>query len=796
MNSRILPFRTAIRIALGLILFWGGLALAASDWLTVNQDLSAQRYVENLGLSRDNLRGLRVLCEARLNEPAWFGSGLVKVDDTLYVTTLRATYALSARDCRPRWRAPVSFNNPALPNYFATRGVTFQGGRLYRGTADGQLLALDAQTGALIWSKSIANPENGEYVIAAPIAWSGLIFTGIASSDLGIRGRVLALDTVTGETRWVFQSMEMGNELGGGFWTSFSLDETTETLYAPVTNPSPVFYPPARPGPNRHTNSVVALNARTGALKWSYQPLPADEHDWDLSATPTLYRTVENTFRLAVTGKSGVVYGLDPRQPENAFKTPGTTLYHTNIPLTEAWLRVCPGAGAQYNGTARHPGLGLLFVGMIDWCRYFMSSPPTSSSDHAGGKTTPDYQSQPYGRLTALDERTGAIRWQWPAPAPLVAGLVTTEQGLLLAGDVKGRFTVHDAQNGTVLKTIELEAALNHGLIAYPLDGQPRIAVATGGTSMTTAGVAGPLAVKLLGMDPGETVTRHQFPRLLPEDPDGEAGKALFLSVCSNCHGKSATGGLYPSLMRNGDLSSPKHLADFLATVPPPMPRLYPGLLDKKDVSLIAQYLRTTVFDCRSTPQNCEKPGQPKSQGTRAWRSVYSVMTSPRCLNCHTATDPSDPANNDYPRQTDLRRPHLYGISRGSDDHGLGNGRCDTCHGRYNNPITGAPGVGQQGQKQWQLAPTTMAWESRPGQPMTGSALCQMIKDPNLNGGLDGPGLLKHIETEPLVLWAWNPGIDSRGNPRSRPPLSHQAFVAAFGKWLAEGAPCPGGPSE
>ena len=784
---------TSLSLILAGVLFClsSPVARAGTEWPVINHDLTAQRYIEGLSFNRENIRRLRVLCEVELNEPAWFGSGLLEVDQTLYVTTLHASYAVSATDCRPRWRSVISFQNGTIPSYFATRGAAYEAGRLFRGTNDGRLLALDARTGNLQWAAQIADPSQSEYVISAPIAWSGRVFVGIASSDLGIRGRVMALDAQSGKTLWTFQSMEMGNELGGGFWTSFSLDEASGTLFAPVANPSPVFYPKDRPGPDLHTNSVLALDARTGALRWSYQAIPADEHDWDLSATPTLYETQDHQLRLAVTGKSGLVYGVDPTRRQQVFKTPGTTLKNTEIPLTEHWLRVCPGAGAQYNGTAHHPGLGLLFVGMIDWCRYFMSSAPTSSSDHAGGATTPDYKDQPRGMLSALDDRTGEIRWQIPQEAPVIAGLLTTSSNLLFSGDLKGMLRIRDAGTGEVLKSVDLGATLNHGLIGYAESEQSRIAVAAGGSSVATAGLAGPLQIKILGLGGGGQADHYRFPRLQPPEISDSPGMSLYLAVCGNCHGRSATGGLYPSLMRNGDLSDPKRLRHFLATVPAPMPKLYPGLLKSREVDQIAEYFRTTLFDCAATPETCKPPGKPRSLGSRDWRSVYSVLTSPRCINCHTATNSTSPSTNDYPRQTDTRRPHLYAISRGSDNKGLGNGRCETCHGLTNNPVTGAPGVSEDGKPSWQLAPTTMAWESSPGQPMDGASLCKMIQDPSLNGGLDAEGLIKHVETEAFVLWAWNPGLDSRGKPRTRPPLSHREFTAAFSRWLRQGGLCP-----
>jgi alcohol dehydrogenase (cytochrome c) len=761
------------------------------DWPTVNQNLASQRFVSLDEISPANVQKLRVLCEVRLNEPAWFGSGILKIDETLYVTTLRATYAVDASSCKPRWRAPVTFTAP-LASRFATRGAAYLDGVLFRGTNDGQLLALDARTGRLIWARTIADSTQNESLVAAPVAWNGLVFIGTATSDAGIRGRLMAVDAISGQIRWSFQSMVMGNELGGGFWTSFSLDPDTATLYAPVTNPTPIFYPEARPGPNLHTNSVVVINAMTGELRWSYQAIPRDEHDWDLSAAPTLYRTSADVPMLAVTGKSGVVYGVDQTTRALAFSVKGTTLINEDKPLTSSWTWVCPGLGAQYNGVSRNGDLGLLYVGMVDWCRYFMSTAPTSPSDHAGGATTPDYSRAPRGRLTAMDEVSGAIRWQIEHDAPFIAGIVATTGGLVFAGDVKGQFMAVDAKRGEILKTLNVGGALNNGLISYGIKGRQYLAVAVGGSSITTDGVAGPLAIKIIGMSKTSSRSSESFSRLLPPTKPSAVGSELFLTICSNCHGKSGTGALYPSLLRNGDLASPQRLRKFLASVNPPMPKLYPGLLNGREVNWIADYLRSSIFKCGQTGSvDCRPPGHGVTQGTEEWRQIYSVLTSPRCINCHTATSSSNPSSEDYPRQTDDRRPHLFGISRGTDNKGLGNGRCETCHGLTNNPKTGAPGANNEGAPLWQLAPTSMAWESSPGQPMNGSELCQMIKDPALNGGRSLQGLLVHVTTEPLVNWAWNPGVNSDGFPRTRPPLSHESFVLVFDRWIRHGAPCP-----
>lgn len=785
---------TGGRIVLALLcICWMVVAEASpgKDWLTVNQGYSSERFVDSDQITPENVRRLRVLCEIRLNEPAWFGSGILKVDRTLFVTTLRATYAVDATTCAPRWRSPVIFRTP-LASRFATRGAAYLDGVIYRGTNDGQLLALNAQNGRLIWARTIADSSKNESLVAAPIAWNGHIYIGTATSDVGIRGRLMAVDARSGQIQWSFESMVMGNELGGGFWTSFSLDPEEGVLYAPATNPTPIFYPEARPGPNLHTNSVIALNALSGEYLWSYQAIPRDEHDWDLSAAPSLYRTRDGVSMLSVTGKSGVVYGVDRKSHSLVFKANGTTLINENVPLTSSWTWVCPGLGAQYNGTSRQPDGGVLYVGMVDWCRYFMSSAPTSASDHAGGATTPDYSRSPNGQLTALQETDGVIRWQKANDAPFIAGTVATRTGLLFAGDVKGRLMAVDGRNGAVIKTLPLGGALNNGLIGYEVGEAQLLAAAVGGSSITTDGVAGPLSIKVLGIDNRSGTRVWTFPRLMPDVVPSQLPSELYLTICSNCHGQTGSGALYPSLLRNGDLADRKRLRRFLATVTPPMPKLYPGLLTGKEVDLIADYLRSTIFSCgQSGGLDCKPPSSGETRGTKAWRDIYSVMVSPRCINCHTATSASDPASNDYPRQTNDRRPHFYGISRGSDSGGLGNGRCDTCHGLANNPKTGAPGANQEGQPVWQLAPISMAWETSPGQPMDGASLCAMIKNPALNGGRSLKDLLIHVTTEPLVNWAWQPGIDSSGHPRTRPPMSHAAFVDVFDRWIMEGAPCP-----
>jgi hypothetical protein len=163
--------------------------------------------------------------------------------------------------------------------------------------------------------------------------------------------------------------------------------------------------------------------------------------------------------------------------------------------------------------------------------------------------------------------------------------------------------------------------------------------------------------------------------------------------------------------------------------------------------------------------------------GLAAWQQVYSVLTHPRCINCHTATK--------YPQQGDDRHRHFANVVRGPEDKGVPALKCATCH-QEANASTGVPGG-----HNWHLAPLSMAWQDKSDKPLSSAAICAAVTDRSKNHNLDGPGLLKHHEQEPLVLWAWEPGTRIDGSPRPVPPLSHAEFVAATRRWVDAGTPCP-----
>lgn len=165
-------------------------------------------------------------------------------------------------------------------------------------------------------------------------------------------------------------------------------------------------------------------------------------------------------------------------------------------------------------------------------------------------------------------------------------------------------------------------------------------------------------------------------------------------------------------------------------------------------------------------------------EGLAAWQQVYSVLTHPRCINCHTATN--------YPQQGDDRHRHLVNVVRGIGGTGVPGLNCATCHREANADSTGVPGG-----HNWHLAPLSMAWQDQHDRPLSPADVCRAVTDRSRNHNLDGPGLLKHHEGDALVLWAWKPGRRPDGTERTLPPLSHAEFVAATRRWVKAGMPCP-----
>ena len=226
----------------------------------MNKDYSSQRYVDLDQITPENVGDLKEVCEVQLNQPVVFSAGLLMVDDTLYVTTTRQTVALDAATCELRWRHVLDFIHK--PIGATQRGLGYSDGKVFRGTNDGRVMAFDARTGKVLWEVQGADTTKMEMFSSAPISWQGKVFIGIAYSDAGIAGRLLALDIETGKELWRFNTT-LGYNAGGGFWSSYSLDPKTGEVFAGVGNPYLAYDRTAVPDDAArtvYTNSVISVD--------------------------------------------------------------------------------------------------------------------------------------------------------------------------------------------------------------------------------------------------------------------------------------------------------------------------------------------------------------------------------------------------------------------------------------------------------------------------------------------------------------------------------------------------------
>ncbi|HKT32510.1 MAG TPA: PQQ-binding-like beta-propeller repeat protein [Gammaproteobacteria bacterium] len=590
-----------------------------TGWPEYNDGYNSQRFSPLKQINTGNVADLKPLCEVKLGEEGTFESGPIVVGDVLYVTTQHTTVAMNAADCKVLWRNIYKPEETEIAP--VNRGAAYLDGRIFRGYSDGRLVALDAKTGKQLWKVQPANPKVGEFLSSAPIAWHGLVFIGLAGSDWGIRGQMMAFDARTGKERWHFYTIPEGHEPGadtwtipatvkhggGGMWTSYTLDPKTGELFVPVANPAPDYDPLHRPGDNLFTDSVVVLDARTGKLKWWYQLTHNDGLDYDLGAAPMLY-SVNGAERVALGSKDGYLYSLNRRTHKLVFSTAVTTIKNNNAVPTYAGVSVCPGplGGVEWNGPAFDPQTHDIYVGAVDWCYIYKRGKDYKfipGSYFFGTSATPDSSIPSSGWLTAVDAATGKVDWQFHAPEPVIAGVTPTAGGLVFTGDGGGDFYAFDAKSGKLLLKYASGGSMAGGVITYAVYRRQYVAFTSGNVSrMGTFNTNGSptLVVMALNVPAGSPkvvtledagIAQAAMPGVSNNASDH--GQQIFAANCSVCHGAHGEGGIGPSLQ---DESTRKDLDEVIAWIKdpkPPMPKLYPKPLTESDVQAVAAYVET-----------------------------------------------------------------------------------------------------------------------------------------------------------------------------------------------------------
>jgi alcohol dehydrogenase (cytochrome c) len=503
-----------------LVSLIGGSAVASSsdDWLGYNGSYAGDRYSTLSQINNGNVAQLHPVCAFQFGELGPAQTAPTVAGGVIYLTDDESTYALDAKTCMLRWKN--TYTDAGVKAGLANRGVALLDGKLFRGTPDSHLIAIDAATGKTLWDSVVSDSSDGSNTAAAPLAWQGKVFIGIAGSEDGVKGRIMAFSAEDGKPLWTFSTVATGNDPGastwgdasttatggGGTWSSFGLDPQTGTLFVPVGNPGPDFSADYRPGANLYTSSIVALDANTGKLRWYYQLVPHDYHDWDAAAPPALFTAADGKPMLAFAGKSGILFTMNYATHKIVAKTPVTTISNADAPFTQEGTHFCPGTlgGVEWNGPAYSSTSKLVYVNAVDWCsvvklgevRYLRGKQFLGSGNGMGVKDA----SGGTGWLTAVDPLTGNVAWKYHSPSLMVAAVTATAGGLVFTGELNGAFDAFDAAGGKLLYTFNTGGSVAGGIATYMVDRKQYVAVMSGNQSRTSVKGGGSPTLFVFGL--------------------------------------------------------------------------------------------------------------------------------------------------------------------------------------------------------------------------------------------------------------------------------------------------------
>ncbi len=499
--------------------------VAAGDWPSYNRTLAGDRFSPLKEIDRSNVAALREVCTYALPEVAALQAGLVVVDGGMYFSTDTMTYAIDAGTCAEKWKRARHTATPG-GGPAVNRGVAYMDGRVFRGTSDTHVLALDAADGHTIWDVRLDIAGPGVQLPMAPVAWHGLVFIGNAGGDrAGVIGHVYALEAASGQVKWKFDVVPASGPArdtwgrgaavgypisGGAFWTSFTLDESSGVLYVSSGNPAPDFDSAMRDGENLYSNSLIALDASSGRMLAYNQLVKHDFHDWDVDSPSPVVTLRSGRTVLASANKEGLLSVVDrgpvttlasvtalaaggsaPLELPLLYQAPTTTRENVDVPLSrDHATRFCPGilGGAEWNGAAFDPGRNTFFVGANDWCSVVQlqkENPPVPRvgapwfGNAAGGQRM-DSASAAKGWITAYDAENGHVRWRFAAPKPVLAGVTPTAGGLVFTADLDGNVYAFDGDDGRVRWQTASGQSIGGGVVSYLAAGRQRIGVASG----------------------------------------------------------------------------------------------------------------------------------------------------------------------------------------------------------------------------------------------------------------------------------------------------------------------------
>ena len=473
------------------LLLLGTVLAAQSEWPTYHGDYSGRRHSPLTQITPENVHQITLAWSFQTGQTQQIKSTPILVNGVIYITTPDNIWAIDARSARQLWRYTYPTNQGF---HIGHRGAAVYKDSVYLTTPDAHLVALDARTGKVKWDVVVADAKRGYWSTNAPLVIRNHVLVGVSGDFDNLPGILQSFDPEMGAHQWTFHSTppigtpnsQSGGATGGQMWMTGTYDPELNLVYVGTGNPTPVLNGPVRPGDNKWTGSIVALDPDTGKLAWGFQASPHDTHDWDAAEVPVL---VDGDFNgaprkmLMQASRNGYFFVLDRTTGKNLLTTPFATVNWakgidgegrpipdpTKEPSRDGVLIAPNESGAtNYRSPSFDAKTGLLIVSAHDGYGIYFFKPEHGEYGWAGA----DYNLWGRGVLRAIDYRTGKIRWNHElGEGASAAGVLTTESGLTFTGDSVGNALALRTSDGTTLWHSGI-GRVGNGPITYELDGR------------------------------------------------------------------------------------------------------------------------------------------------------------------------------------------------------------------------------------------------------------------------------------------------------------------------------------
>ena len=487
-----------------------------ADWPAYNGDPRGNRYTTLTQIDKVSIKRMAPVWMFTVADAGSLQVTPVVAGGIMYVTARNEMSALDAGSGRRIWHYKRPHTKGVTQGH-ANRGAAVAGDRVFMMTDHAHLIALNRFSGALLWDTPLDDWRKNYAASSAPLTAGDLVISGVSGGEHGANGFVAAYHQDTGKEVWRFWTVpkrgEPGSETwqgddiehgGAPTWFTGSYDPDLDMVYWPTGNPSKEYNGEDRKGDNLYASSILALDRKTGKLRWYYQFVPHDLWDWDATQTSVLIDADwEGRPRklLLHASRNGFFYVFDRERGTLLLARPfvknltwasgigadGRPVKLPNQEPSEAGTKVCPSQDGATNwfSPSYNPATGLYYVQTFEKCGVYTKraqGPWESGKTYLGGSHRIAPDPVPQRILRAIDIRTGRIAWELPQPGPAHSwgGTLATASGLVIAGEEGGALIAVDARTGELLWSFQTNQTWRASPMTYMFDGKQHIAVAAG----------------------------------------------------------------------------------------------------------------------------------------------------------------------------------------------------------------------------------------------------------------------------------------------------------------------------